>query len=125
MSRSTNSPTGRSRWITRTPGCASGSRSASRRATFAITKSPPCCSTSDGPGTFVKAVAFDRFGGAEVLEYREMPEPTPRATDVVVNVRGCGINHLDLWVRGGLPGLEIEMPHVLGKDVVGEVAAIG
>jgi len=70
-------------------------------------------------------VAFERCGGPEVLEYREMPEPTPRPADVVVNVRACGINHLDLWVRRGLPGLEIEMPHILGNDVVGEIAALG
>ena len=73
----------------------------------------------------MKAVVFDRFGGPEVLEPRELPDPTPRAGEVVVRVRACGINHLDLWVRDGLPGLAPEMPHVLGSDVVGEVIAAG
>ena len=38
---------------------------------------------------------------------------------MIVDVRACGINHLDLWVRRGLPGLDPEMPHILGNDVVG------
>src|SRR5262249_31167902 len=52
-------------------------------------------------------------------------DPLPGANEVLVNVRACGINHLDLWVRAGLPGLEIRFPHVLGNDIVGEVAAVG
>ena len=73
----------------------------------------------------MKAVVFDRFGGPEVLERREMPEPAIRADEALVEVRACGINHLDLWVRQGLRGLEIEMPHILGSDVVGVVARLG
>jgi NADPH:quinone reductase-like Zn-dependent oxidoreductase len=42
-----------------------------------------------------------------------------------VRVRACGINHLDLWVRSGLKGLEPEMPHILGNEVVGEIAELG
>ncbi|MBI1796731.1 MAG: zinc-binding dehydrogenase [Candidatus Eisenbacteria bacterium] len=67
----------------------------------------------------MKAVVFDRFGGPDVLELRDVPDPTPRADEVVIDVRACGINHLDLWVRGGLRGLDPEMPHVLGNDIVG------
>src|SRR5256885_9746525 len=73
----------------------------------------------------MKAVVFERFGGPEVLEAREVPDPSPRAGEVVVRVRACGINHLDLWVRSGLPGLDPEMPHILGNDVVGEVIEAG
>ncbi len=73
----------------------------------------------------MKAMVFDRFGGPEVLEARELPDPACGPGEVIVDVRACGINHLDLWVRAGLPGLEPEMPHILGCDVVGVVSAIG
>jgi NADPH:quinone reductase-like Zn-dependent oxidoreductase len=73
----------------------------------------------------VKAVVFERFGGPEVLELRDLPDPVPRADEVLVEVRACGINHLDLWVRRGLPGLEPEMPHVLGNDIVGVAGSVG
>ena len=73
----------------------------------------------------MRAVVLERFGGPEVLEAREMPDPAPKPGEVVVRVRACGINHLDLWVRAGLPGLEPEMPHILGNDVVGEVLELG
>src|SRR6185503_18347681 len=49
----------------------------------------------------------------------------PRADEALIEVKACGINHLDLWVRGGLSGLAIEMPHILGNDVVGVVAEVG
>jgi NADPH:quinone reductase-like Zn-dependent oxidoreductase len=73
----------------------------------------------------MKAVVFDRFGGPEVLVEREVPDPTAGPGEVVLRVRACGINHLDLWVRAGLPGLEPEMPHILGNDIVGEVLERG
>src|SRR5439155_1689554 len=71
------------------------------------------------------AVTFERFGGPEVLTYGERAAPLPEAGEALVRVRACGVNHLDLWVRAGLPGLEPEMPHVLGNDVVGEIVALG
>jgi NADPH:quinone reductase-like Zn-dependent oxidoreductase len=73
----------------------------------------------------MKAVVFDRHGGPEVLELREVPDPVPRADEVLLDVKACGMNHLDLWVRGGSLGLEIEMPHVLGCDVVGVAREVG
>ena len=68
---------------------------------------------------------FDRFGGPDVLEAREIADPAIAPDEALVRVRACGINHLDLWVRSGLRGLDIQMPHILGNDVVGEIAAIG
>jgi len=73
----------------------------------------------------MKAVVFERFGGPEVLEYRDVPDPAPRADEALIEVKACGINHLDLWVRSGLRGLDIEMPHILGNDIVGVVAEVG
>jgi NADPH:quinone reductase-like Zn-dependent oxidoreductase len=73
----------------------------------------------------MKAVVFERFGGPEVLEYRDVPDPAPRADEALIEVKACGINHLDLWVRSGLRGLDLEMPHILGNDIVGVVAEVG
>src|ERR1051325_7143602 len=73
----------------------------------------------------MKAMVFDRHGGPEVLEMRELPDPSCGPNDAVVEVKAVALNHLDLWVRAGLPGLGIEMPHVLGCDVVGTVAEVG
>ena len=73
----------------------------------------------------MKAVVFQQHGGPEVLKYTDAPEPSIRAGDVLVRVRACALNHLDLWVRGGLPGVLIPLPHIPGSDVAGEVAKIG
>lgn len=71
------------------------------------------------------AVGFRRHGGPEVLEPVDLPTPDPRAGEVRVRVVACGLNHLDLWVRGGLPGLKLPLPHVGGSDVAGHVDATG
>jgi NADPH:quinone reductase-like Zn-dependent oxidoreductase len=73
----------------------------------------------------MKAVSFDRFGGPDVLAWGERPEPVAGPGEALVRVRACGVNHLDLWVRAGLPGLEPEMPHILGNDVAGEIVSVG
>ena len=73
----------------------------------------------------MKAVVFDRHGGPDVLELRDVPDPTIAADEVLLEVRACGLNHLDLWVRGGSLGFEVEMPHVLGCDLVGVARAVG
>jgi NADPH:quinone reductase-like Zn-dependent oxidoreductase len=72
----------------------------------------------------MKAVAFARTGGIEVLEPFDLPVPDVGPNDVLVRVRACGLNHLDLWVRQGLP-FQIPMPHIGGCETVGEVARIG
>lgn len=73
----------------------------------------------------MKAVGFSRHGGPEVLEQLELPLPEPRAREVRIRVKAVALNHLDVWVRGGLPGLKLEMPHVLGSDIAGVVDAVG
>ena len=72
----------------------------------------------------MKAVAFTRTGGPDVLELMDLPTPEGGPDDVLVRVRACGLNHLDLWVRQGLP-IQIPMPHIGGCEIVGEVARIG
>src|SRR5205085_1944302 len=73
----------------------------------------------------MKAVVFHEHGGPEVLSYEERPEPRIRANEVLVEVRACALNHLDVWVRQGLPGIEIRLPHILGNDVAGVVRERG
>ncbi len=73
----------------------------------------------------LRAIAFTRHGGPEVLEMTELPTPQPRAKEVRVKVKAVALNHLDLWVRKGWPGLKLPLPHVLGSDVAGVVDALG
>ncbi len=71
----------------------------------------------------MKAVRIHQFGGPEVLTYEDVPDPQPHKNEVLVRVRACSLNHLDLWVRKGLPG--VNLPHILGSDVAGEVVEVG
>jgi NADPH:quinone reductase-like Zn-dependent oxidoreductase len=73
----------------------------------------------------VKALAFDEFGGPEKLRLREVPEPAFGGDDVLVRVRACALNHLDLFVREGIPALKTPLPFWTGCDIAGEVAALG
>src|SRR5438132_6395932 len=73
----------------------------------------------------MKAVIFEQHGGPEVLQFTEVADPKIKANEVLVEVRACALNHLDLWVRGGLPGLKAEMPHILGSDISGVVREVG
>lgn len=65
------------------------------------------------------------FGGPENLSPAVVPDPVPGPGEVLVRVRACALNHLDLWVRGGLPSAKVKLPFILGCDAAGEVAALG
>lgn len=71
----------------------------------------------------MKAVRIHEFGGPEVLRHEDVPGPQPRKDQVLVRVRACAMNHLDLWVRKGLPG--VKLPHILGSDIAGEIVEVG
>jgi NADPH:quinone reductase-like Zn-dependent oxidoreductase len=73
----------------------------------------------------MKAVALTEYGGLEVLRYADMPEPQIGVNDVLVRVRACALNHLDLWLRRGLPTQPLTFPHILGSDIAGEAERIG
>ncbi|HKS28984.1 MAG TPA: zinc-binding dehydrogenase [Pyrinomonadaceae bacterium] len=73
----------------------------------------------------MKAVVFREHGGPEVLEFGDAPEPEIKANEVLVEVRACALNHLDVWARKGLPGIEIPLPHILGNDISGVVRSSG
>lgn len=72
----------------------------------------------------MKAMVFAKHGGPEVLEPVEMPVPELEDGEVLVEVKACGLNHLDLWARAGLP-IPIPMPHVGGCEITGVVAEAG
>src|SRR6202167_1224804 len=71
----------------------------------------------------MKAVRIHQFGGPEVLRYEDVSDPQLRKDQVLVRVRACSVNHLDIWVRKGLPG--VKLPHIPGSDIAGEIAEIG
>src|SRR5262245_10478304 len=73
----------------------------------------------------MRAVIFRKHGDESVLEMADIPAPRVGARDVLVRVRAVALNHLDIHVRRGWPGLKLELPHVLGSDVAGVVEAVG
>ncbi len=73
----------------------------------------------------MQAVSIREHGGLDVLKVEELPEPKIRPDQVLVRIRAVALNHLDIWVRQGLPHLKLSYPHILGSDIAGEVAEIG
>jgi len=71
----------------------------------------------------MKAIRFHEFGGPDVLRFEDVADPQPRKDQVLVRVKACSINHLDLWIRTGLPG--IRLPHINGSDVAGDIVEVG
>jgi NADPH:quinone reductase-like Zn-dependent oxidoreductase len=71
----------------------------------------------------VKAVRIHEDGGPEVLRYEDVPDPEPGPGQVLVRLRAASLNHLDVWVRRGLPS--VPKPHILGADGAGTVEALG
>lgn len=69
----------------------------------------------------MRAARFHAHGGPDVLRYEEAPDPMPAAGEVLVRVRACALNHLDLYQRRGLERVTIPFPHISGADVSGEV----
>jgi len=67
----------------------------------------------------LKAVVIRKHGGPEVLSYEEIEEPQPTKGHAIVKVSHCAVNHLDMWVRNGLPGKQVSFPHILGCDICG------
>jgi NADPH:quinone reductase-like Zn-dependent oxidoreductase len=73
----------------------------------------------------MRAVVIREHGGPGVLRLEEMADPAPGAGEVLVRVKACALNHLDIWTRKGQVGRSVEFPHILGNDIAGEVAALG
>jgi NADPH:quinone reductase-like Zn-dependent oxidoreductase len=73
----------------------------------------------------MKALAFNEHGGIDKLKYQDVPDPKPGDGDVLVRVKAGALNHLDLFVREGLPGLKLPMPFWSGCDIAGDVVQVG
>src|SRR6185503_11274330 len=73
----------------------------------------------------VKALAFNEFGGPDKLKLQDVADPKIKPSEVLVRVRACALNHLDLFVREGIPALKTPLPFWTGCDIAGEVAEVG
>src|ERR687892_2300696 len=65
----------------------------------------------------MKAIRIHEVGGPEVLRYEDAPDPEPGPDDVLIHLRAASLNHLDIWVRRGLPS--VPKPRILGADGAG------
>ncbi len=72
-----------------------------------------------------EAVVLRTHGGPEVLTRETLDLPAPGPRELLVRVHAVALNHLDLWIRSGLPGLKLTYPHRLGSDIAGEIEAVG
>ena len=71
----------------------------------------------------MKAARIHEHGGVEVLRYESVPEPKPKSGEVIVQIKASAMNHLDLWVRNGIPG--VPLPMILGSDGAGKISEVG
>lgn len=71
----------------------------------------------------MQAIRFHEYGGPEVLRYEQVPDPVLRQDQVLVRVKACAMNHLDLWVRMGTT--RSPLPHIPGSDIAGEIVSVG
>lgn len=73
----------------------------------------------------MKAVVFHKHGGLEELVYEDLQDPKSDDNEVIVKVKACSLNHLDIWIRQGIPAYKINLPHISGCDVSGIVEDVG
>src|SRR5207253_2096535 len=74
--------------------------------------------------TAMKAIVIREHGGVDRLEKSDVPDPIPQAGEAVVCVRAVALNHLDLWVRRGVPGHTFHLPIIPGAEAAGVVEQI-
>src|SRR5437867_600169 len=73
----------------------------------------------------MKAVVFSQHGGPEVLQYQDMPDPKAGPGEVLIEVKATSINHVDIFLRRGMPGIKVPMPKIVGSDASGIVRELG
>ena len=72
----------------------------------------------------MKAIFFEEHGAIDRLKFADLPDPKPAPGYALIKVRAVALNHLDIWVREGWHGLRLEMPHIGGSDVAGEIVSV-
>jgi len=73
----------------------------------------------------MKAIRFHEFGEVEVLKYEDVPDPAVGDVEVLVRVKAAALNHLDLRIRSGKSPRPVDLPHIGGVDIAGDVEAVG
>ncbi len=73
----------------------------------------------------MKAAYFREHGGLDKIRYGDLPDPVPGPGQVRIRIRAGALNHLDIFVRNGIPGIPVRLPHVMGSDGAGVVESIG
>ena len=73
----------------------------------------------------MNAVVFHEFGGLDVLQFEEVPDPQPGPGEVVLDILAAALNHLDVDIREGVSRFPVEPPFILGVEVVGRISALG
>ena len=73
----------------------------------------------------MKSILINKHGGIDVLEFTDIEEPECSPEKVKIKIEACAINHLDIWVRNGLPGINIPLPLILGSDAAGIIVEVG
>jgi len=73
----------------------------------------------------MKAVVFREHGGPERLSYEDIPTPVVGPEEVLVRVKACALNHLDIWIRQGSPAYPVPFPHISGCDISGIIESVG
>ena len=73
----------------------------------------------------MQAVVFHEFGGPDVLNLEEVPDPEPAAGEVLIDIAVGALNHLDVDIREGVSRFDVAPPFILGCEVVGRISALG
>jgi NADPH:quinone reductase-like Zn-dependent oxidoreductase len=73
----------------------------------------------------MKAVVFNQHGGPEVLQYVDVPNPRPGPGEVLIEVKATSINHIDIFLRRGMPGIKVPLPKIVGSDAAGVIRELG
>src|SRR4030066_1791837 len=76
-------------------------------------------------GTSMKAVFISEHGDIDKIKFDEVKKPVISSKEVLIKLKAASLNHLDIWVRQGIPGIKVEFPHVLGSDGAGVVEEAG
>ena len=73
----------------------------------------------------MRAIVIHEHGGLDKLVLEELPDPSPGPGEVLVDVKACALNFLDIFVRRGMPGQPVHLPQITGGDIAGVVALLG